>query len=163
MIIIDSPPVLDVTDPAIVGAVADGMVVVVHASTLRHHDAARIRELLHNLGTPVLGMIVNGIGHADSGYGYGYGYGYGHGYGHTTTAPIGAKKENGEESHSLPLLATTQQRGRRSTDSSLPPSATSPEEATSQRRGRRSYDSQLAAVGDEFVGGNDPTKRKEEL
>ena len=60
---------LAVTDPAIVGAVADGIVVVVHASTLRHHDAARTRELLDNLGTPVLGMIVNGIGHADSGYG----------------------------------------------------------------------------------------------
>ena len=73
VIILDAPPVLAVTDPAIVGAVADGIVVVVHASTLRHHDAARTRELLDNLGTPVLGMIVNGIGHADSGYGYGYG------------------------------------------------------------------------------------------
>ena len=71
VIILDAPPVLAVTDPAIVGAVADGIVVVVHASTLRHHDAARTRELLDNLGTPVLGMIVNGIGHADSGYGYG--------------------------------------------------------------------------------------------
>src|SRR5271157_1274464 len=39
VIILDAPPVLAVTDPAIVGAVADGIVVVVHASTLRHHDA----------------------------------------------------------------------------------------------------------------------------
>ena len=141
VIIIDSPPVLDVTDPAILGAVADGMVVVVHASTLRYHDAARIRELLHNLGTPVLGMVVNGIGHADSGYGYGYGYGYGLGFGHYRYQ--GAQKENGEESYSLSPLATTQQRGRRSYDSSLPPSATSPEEATTQQRGRRSTDSSL--------------------
>ena len=41
VIILDAPPVLAVTDPAIVGAVADGIVVVVHASTLRHHDTAR--------------------------------------------------------------------------------------------------------------------------
>ena len=146
MIIIDSPPVLDVTDPAILGALADGMVVVVHASTLRYHDAARTRELLHNLGTPVLGMVVNGIGHADSGYGYGYGYGYGsghsYGYGYGHYSSHGAQKENGEESQSLTQSATTERRGRRSTDSSLPPapSATSPEEATTPRRGRRSYD-----------------------
>jgi len=110
VIILDSPPVLAVTDPAIIGAVADGMVVVVHASTLRYHDAARIRELLGNLGTPVLGMIVNGIGHADSGYGYGYGYGYeyGYGYGYGNYRSHGAQRENGEETDSLSLLNATQ-------------------------------------------------------
>ena len=91
VIILDAPPVLAVTDPAIVGTVADGIVVVVHASTLRHHDAAQTRELLNNLGTPVLGMIVNGIGHADSGYGYGYGYGY-----MATTAPVVLKERTGK-------------------------------------------------------------------
>jgi len=40
VIILDTPPVLAVTDPAIVGAVVDGIIVVVHASKLRHHDAA---------------------------------------------------------------------------------------------------------------------------
>ena len=110
VIIIDSPPVLAVTDPAIIGGVVDGMVVVVHASTLRYHDATRIRELLHNLGTPILGMIVNGIGHADSGYGYGYGYGYGngYGYGYGNYRSHGTKTENGKKSDSLTLLATTQ-------------------------------------------------------
>ncbi len=63
---------LAVTDSAIVGALAAGIVLVVHASTLRHRDAARTRVLLDNLGTALLGMTVNGIGHADSEYGYGY-------------------------------------------------------------------------------------------
>ncbi len=97
---------LAVTDPAIVGALAAGIVVVVHASTLRHRDAARTRELLDNLGTALLGMTVNGIGHADSEYGYGY----------PNYRSNGAQRQNGEESHSLPLLATTQPKAQTNGD-----------------------------------------------
>ncbi len=86
---------LAVTIPPVVCAVAYEIILVVHASTLRHHDAARTWEILHNLGTPVLGMIVNGIGHPDSGYGCGH------------YRSHGARGENGKESRSLPLLATT--------------------------------------------------------
>ncbi len=63
---------LAVTVPAVVGAVVYEIILIVLASTLRYHDASRTRELPDNLGTPVLGMIVNEIGHADSKYGYGY-------------------------------------------------------------------------------------------
>jgi capsular exopolysaccharide synthesis family protein len=105
VVIIDAPPLLAVTDPSLIGAVADGIVVVVHAATLKYHDASRIQEHLNNLGTPALGMIVNGIGHADSGYGHGYGYGYGYGYGNYHSR--GMKTKNVGEAPSLPLLTTT--------------------------------------------------------
>ena len=57
----------------------------------------------------MLGMIVNGIGHADSGYGHGYGYGYGYAYGYGHYRSMERKRRTGEESHSLPLLATLAQ------------------------------------------------------
>jgi capsular exopolysaccharide synthesis family protein len=38
-IILDSPPILAVTDPAILSTVADGVILVVRASTLRHDQA----------------------------------------------------------------------------------------------------------------------------
>ena len=79
VIIIDSSPLLAVTDPAIIGAMVDGIVLLVRASKLRHLDAERTKELLRRLGTPVLGTVINWIGreHGESGDGYGYCYGYG--------------------------------------------------------------------------------------
>ena len=79
VIIIDSSPLLAVTDPAIIGSMVDGIVLLVRASKLRHLDAERTKELIRRLGPPVLGTVINGIGHehGESGYGYGYGYGYG--------------------------------------------------------------------------------------
>lgn len=88
-VIIDSSPLLAVTDPSIIAAVADGLVLVVRVSTTRRHDIDRTTELIRTLGVPVLGMVVNGVTREQMGYpyyggryGYGYGYGYGHGYGY---------------------------------------------------------------------------------
>ena len=61
IILVDSSPLLAVTDPAIIGAVADGIILTVRAWTLDHHDAEQSVELLRNLGTPILGLLVNGI------------------------------------------------------------------------------------------------------
>lgn len=91
MIIVDSSPLLAVTDPCIVGAVVDGIVLVVRATTIKRYDAERATELLRTLGTPLLGTIINGITREQAGFGRGYGYGYGDGdgygmgYGYSTT------------------------------------------------------------------------------
>lgn len=94
-VIIDSSPLLAVTDPSIIAAVADGLILVLRVASTRRHDVERTTELMRTLGVPVLGMVVNGItrqqmgygyggyGYGYGGYGYGYGYGYGHGYGRT--------------------------------------------------------------------------------
>jgi capsular exopolysaccharide synthesis family protein len=86
-IIIDSSPLLAVTDPSIIASVADALILVVRVSSTRRHDLERTTELLHTLGVEVLGMVINGVTRDQMGYGYGaygyggYGYGYGYGYG----------------------------------------------------------------------------------
>jgi capsular exopolysaccharide synthesis family protein len=74
-VIIDSSPLLAVTDATIIGAVADGIVLVVRPGTVHRRDAERSMELLKSLGTPVVGTVINGGGREHGGYGYGYGYG----------------------------------------------------------------------------------------
>jgi polysaccharide biosynthesis transport protein len=98
VILLDSPPLLAVADPAIVGAVVDGVVLVTLPMTVRR-DIEHVMELLRSLGTSLLGMLVNGVSREDRGYGYGYGYGYGS-YGRSTerrsgdaTSPIGAEDQ----------------------------------------------------------------------
>jgi succinoglycan biosynthesis transport protein ExoP len=91
LVIIDSPPILAVTDPAILSAVADGVILIVRANTLRHHDAEATLEQLNSLGTSLLGMVVNATSHEEVGYGYGY----------------GAKNDNGT-SHTNGRIAMTQ-------------------------------------------------------
>jgi succinoglycan biosynthesis transport protein ExoP len=81
LVIIDSSPMLAVTDPAIIGALVDGVVLVVRPSSLKRNDAVSVREHLNGLGTPILGAVINGVNRDTLGHGYGYGYGYGYGSG----------------------------------------------------------------------------------
>jgi capsular exopolysaccharide synthesis family protein len=84
LILLDSPPLLAVADAAIVGAFADGIILVNKPTTTRRHEIVKSMELLRSLGTSVLGIIVNDVSREDrmEGYGYGYGYGYRYGYGY---------------------------------------------------------------------------------
>ena len=89
-VIIDSSPLLAVTDPCVVAAQVDGIILIVRATTIKRHEAQHTGELLRSLGTPVVGAVINGITRENTGfgtgngYGYGYGYGYGRGYGFGT-------------------------------------------------------------------------------
>jgi capsular exopolysaccharide synthesis family protein len=62
IVIIDSPSLLEVADPAIIGAVVDGILLVARVATTMRDDAARAVEVLKGLGTPVLGGLINGVG-----------------------------------------------------------------------------------------------------
>ena len=82
-ILVDAPPVLAVTDPAIIGRVVDGAVVVIRPDKNRRKMVLRAVESYRATGVNVIGIVANHIaGETDSDYGYGYGYGYGHEYGH---------------------------------------------------------------------------------
>jgi Mrp family chromosome partitioning ATPase len=90
-VIIDTSPILAVTDPAIIGAVVDGIVLVVQPSSLKRRDIELTRELLQKLETPVMGILINRIGRGEAAesFGYGYGYGYGsYGGGQHEAAPV---------------------------------------------------------------------------
>jgi capsular exopolysaccharide synthesis family protein len=80
-VIIDTPPVLAVSDPAVVAPRVDGVLLVFRMTKKARPTAERAREQLAALGANVVGVIVNGTGGSkDEGYGYGYGYNYGYGY-----------------------------------------------------------------------------------
>ena len=69
--LVDSPPILAVTDPAILSTVTDGVILIVRADKLRHHEAEATLERINSLGTSVLGMIVNATVQEQAAYGYG--------------------------------------------------------------------------------------------
>ena len=91
-VIIDTPPLLAVTDPCPIAARVDGVILCLRIKKNVRVSAERATEMLVNLGAKCLGLVVNGVG-AQSGYGsqytygayragYSYnGYGYGYGYG----------------------------------------------------------------------------------
>src|SRR5262249_5700857 len=60
VVIVDSSPLLSVTDPRLLGAAADGTVLVVRQGMTRRQDAEKAVEFLRALGTPFLGALVNG-------------------------------------------------------------------------------------------------------
>jgi len=81
--IIDGPPLLPVTDAAVMASQTDGAVLVVrHGRTTKDQLNGAVQRLL-SVGSAPLGVIFNMIPIGRSSrYGYGDGYGYGYGYGY---------------------------------------------------------------------------------
>jgi capsular exopolysaccharide synthesis family protein len=76
-VVIDSPPVLAVSDPSAVAPRVDGVVVVFRMTKSARPTAERTREQLAAVGANVLGVVVNASSARSGGYdGYGYGYNY---------------------------------------------------------------------------------------
>src|SRR6185312_3503796 len=61
LLIIDSPPLLIVTDAAILSSVASGTVLVIDAKRTRRDSARQAREALTKAGAHVLGALLNGL------------------------------------------------------------------------------------------------------
>lgn len=82
-VIVDTPPILAVTDSSVVAPRVDAVLLVVRLTKHARDAALRSTEMLGSLGARILGVVVNGIGKSTS-YGYGYGYrrygGYRYGY-----------------------------------------------------------------------------------
>jgi Mrp family chromosome partitioning ATPase len=91
-VFIDSPPAF-VSDVAIIGRLADGLVLVVRPDKNRRRTVIRAVEGLATLGVTLFGIVLNhftsdeGKCGYDYDYRYGYNYGYGYGYGHDDPAP----------------------------------------------------------------------------
>ena len=75
IILVDSPPVLPVTDAAVLSPRVDGTLLVAMAGQTTAKALARSMEVLRNVDTTVVGAVLNGAS-AESGYGYGYAYTY---------------------------------------------------------------------------------------
>lgn len=76
-IIIDTPPVLAVTDPVIIGKYVDALFLVGRAGKTAMHELVEAKNRFERTGVPVKGVIVNGMTKGlSSGGQYGSGYGY---------------------------------------------------------------------------------------
>lgn len=75
VVIVDSTPVLPVTDALVTSRFADATVVVVDSRTTARKGASRTLQMLRQVNAPLLGLVLNGMPEG-SGYGYSYGYGY---------------------------------------------------------------------------------------
>jgi capsular exopolysaccharide synthesis family protein len=71
-IVLDTPPLLAVTDPAVVAPRVDGVILIIRITSKGRPDAERCKEILDTLDAKVIGVVVNGQ-EVKSGYG-GYGY-----------------------------------------------------------------------------------------
>jgi capsular exopolysaccharide synthesis family protein len=81
-VLIDTPPLLAVTDPCTVAPYVDGVLLTIRISKNARPNALRAKEMLSALGAHVIGVVVNGVRTDAKGYGYG-GYGYDSKYYHT--------------------------------------------------------------------------------
>jgi receptor protein-tyrosine kinase len=75
LVVIDTPPLLVVSDTISLLKHVDGVVIVSRLGLSTRDSAEHLREQLHNLGAPVLGVVVNDV-RAKGDFYYGYGYGY---------------------------------------------------------------------------------------
>lgn len=75
MVLLDCPPVLPVTDAALLSTRSDGVLVVAMAGETSGKGTTRTVELLHQVGAPLIGTVLNGAS-IESAYGYSYYYYY---------------------------------------------------------------------------------------
>jgi capsular exopolysaccharide synthesis family protein len=79
LVLIDSPPVLPVTDAAILSQHADATLMLAAAGQTRRSDLHRAVEKLDQVGATILGTVLNKVTRQTGRY-YGYGYGYTYSY-----------------------------------------------------------------------------------
>ena len=79
-VLVDSPPLLPVTDAVILSQVVDTTLLVVAAGQTRGRDLRRASEALSLVHAKTIGVVLNEVTKS-TGYGYGYGYGKRYGYG----------------------------------------------------------------------------------
>lgn len=81
-IIVDAPPIMAVTDAAIIGRHAGTVLMAVRYAQTPMAELEAAARRLHQAGVLVNGVLLNGLDPL-AGYGYGYGYKYGYTYGYT--------------------------------------------------------------------------------
>ncbi len=58
-VLIDSPPVLSVSDPLMLASLVDGVVLIVNTGTVAEADVSRAKQQLEQAGGHVLGVVMN--------------------------------------------------------------------------------------------------------
>ena len=112
-VLVDSPPLLAVSDPCTVAPRVDGLLLTIRVTKNGRPAAERACDLLAGVKANCLGVVVNGVGRQGSMTGYGYDhYKYADHYASEytsaepeTPAEPGPRFTSTEPAHSLPLTA----------------------------------------------------------
>lgn len=100
-VVIDTGPVLAITDPSVVASRVDGVVLALRMAQNSRNHAKRAQEILNGIGANVLGVFVVGARDANaSDYGYGGAYAYTASY--EPSLPQSALSDDTVESVQLP-------------------------------------------------------------
>jgi Mrp family chromosome partitioning ATPase len=91
LVIVDSPPLLPVTDAVILAQVVDATLLVVAAGQTQAKDLRRAIDGLSLVHATTIGVVLNEVTQS-TGYGYGYGKHYGYG---TYTSSEATASSNG--------------------------------------------------------------------
>ena len=97
-VLIDTPPVMPVTDAAVLSTKIDGVILVIESGADKPELAQAAKERLEQAGANILGCILNKVPVTNNRYGsnHGYGYGYGYYYGGEHPANQGEEQEQAE-------------------------------------------------------------------
>ena len=77
-VLLDTPPVLPVTDTLVLGSLVDGLILVLDSGEVKVEMARDVKNQLVHAGANILGVVLNKVRSEHHGYGYGYYYYYGH-------------------------------------------------------------------------------------
>ncbi len=76
-VLIDTPPLLEVSDPAVVAPRVDAVLLTIRLTKKCGPRATKACEILASIDAKVLGIVVNGIDRRQANQYYGYGHNYG--------------------------------------------------------------------------------------
>jgi capsular exopolysaccharide synthesis family protein len=90
-VLVDSPPILGLSDAPVISRAVEGCVVVVEYEGVAVRGVRASIDRLRMVGAHIFGVILTKVDQRNDGYGYGYGYGYGgQRYGERNAAAIEA-------------------------------------------------------------------------
>ncbi|HSO74335.1 MAG TPA: polysaccharide biosynthesis tyrosine autokinase [Blastocatellia bacterium] len=89
-VLIDSPPLIHVTDPVILSSLVDGVILVVHGGKSTRAVTQRARQELAAVGAKVFGVVLNNVDVRRDGYDDYYYYRYHSGYDQKNASEVSA-------------------------------------------------------------------------
>ena len=69
-VVVDSPPINSFTDGVLIASMVDGVLLVVHGGKSSRHVVKRARQLLHDVGAKVFGVVLNNVNIQSNDYYY---------------------------------------------------------------------------------------------
>lgn len=94
-VLVDTPPVISMSDASIVAKQCDGAILIIESEAVSRKVALKAKEQLEMSGCKILGAVLNKVDMKSSSYYYknGYGYGYGSNSYYTRPQPVQKKQD----------------------------------------------------------------------